>query len=234
MPISPYLAMTAAEISLCSPLPEKIAWMACHFSPGGDGLSNCPRELPPGSLLILDDSIPPEGQDPDRVAGELLELAETLLCDGILLDLQRQEAQLIPALCRKLSGNTPCPVAVSCRYASFWDGPLFLPPLPLHMSPKKALSPWQGREIWLELSREDHCLALTKDGCRLAFPAQAPGGPFPHRCESLFCSYRVDIAPEAAVFSLHRNGDDQTALLAEAEAYGVTRAVGLYQEFRTA
>ena len=234
MPIRPYLAMTAAEISLYAPLPEKIAWMACHFSPGGEGLSNCPRALPPGSLLILDDSIPPEGQDPGRVAGELLELAEALHCDGILLDLQRQDTRLLPALCRELSGSTPCPVAVSCRYADFWDGALFLPPLPLHMPPEKALAPWSGRELWLELSREDQSLRLTGEGCRITFPAQDTAGPFPHQCAPLFCSYRVDITPEEAVFSLHRSEEDQAALLTEAASLGVTRAVGLYQEFRTA
>ena len=48
MAIGRYFAMTAAEIRGCSALPAGIAWMACHFSPYGTGLSNLPPELPEG------------------------------------------------------------------------------------------------------------------------------------------------------------------------------------------
>ena len=52
MAITPFLAMTAAEIEHSTPLPPNVAWMACHFSPYGAGLSNLPKNLPAGSLLI--------------------------------------------------------------------------------------------------------------------------------------------------------------------------------------
>ena len=71
MPIAHYLAMTAAEMAGNSVLPDRMAWMACHFSPSGVGLSNLPHWLPPGSLLILDDSTPIHDHDPQRVASEL-------------------------------------------------------------------------------------------------------------------------------------------------------------------
>ena len=47
MAITPFLAMTAAEFRKKEDLPDKIAWMACHFSPYGLGLSNLPQRLPP-------------------------------------------------------------------------------------------------------------------------------------------------------------------------------------------
>ena len=58
MAIAPFLAMTAAETRNHSVLPPKIAWMACHFSPYGLGLSNLPQRLPPHALLLLDDITP--------------------------------------------------------------------------------------------------------------------------------------------------------------------------------
>ena len=50
-----YLAQTALEMGGNS-LPGRLAYMACHFSPGGQGLSNVPELLPSGAILILDDS----------------------------------------------------------------------------------------------------------------------------------------------------------------------------------
>ena len=52
MAIAQYLAMTAAEMIGSTFLPQKAAWMACHFSPYSTGLCNLPSALPPGSLLI--------------------------------------------------------------------------------------------------------------------------------------------------------------------------------------
>ena len=47
MAISIYLAASPAQISKMERFPEKLAWMACHFSPYGTGLSNLPASLPP-------------------------------------------------------------------------------------------------------------------------------------------------------------------------------------------
>ena len=88
MAIRSFLAMTAAEFATAGTLPEYVAWMACHFSPYGTGLTNLPPTLPPGSLLILNDRIPICGHDPERIAGQLLQTAETTQCTGVLLDFQ--------------------------------------------------------------------------------------------------------------------------------------------------
>ena len=71
MAMEPYLAMTAGEIRGASVLPRRTGWLSCHFSPSGVGLSNLPVALPPGSLLILDDSTPMDGHDPEQIAGQL-------------------------------------------------------------------------------------------------------------------------------------------------------------------
>ena len=89
MAIAPFLAMTAAEICACPVLPPKIAWMACHFSPYGLGLSNLPKTLPPGSLLMVDDITPPHKHDPALIGKQLHSCVEALQCSAVLLDFQR-------------------------------------------------------------------------------------------------------------------------------------------------
>jgi hypothetical protein len=81
-----YLAQTREEFAVCPSLPEHPAWMACHFSPYGTGLSNLPEALPKGSLLILNDRTPVFGHDPLQVAAQLEESVVRLECSGILLD----------------------------------------------------------------------------------------------------------------------------------------------------
>ena len=108
MAMEPILAMTAAEMRNISEIPPRIAWMACHFSPYGLGLSNLPKGLPPGSLLILDDCTPPGRHDPELVAEQLTQCAETLECGGILLDFQRPGQEETRALAKHLASALPC------------------------------------------------------------------------------------------------------------------------------
>ena len=98
MAIRPFLAMTAAEIRGTETLPPKTAWMACHFSPYSTGLSNLPKALPPGSMVILDDITPIHGHDSETIADQLHPRLDALKCSGVLLDFQRpgyEEAELL-------------------------------------------------------------------------------------------------------------------------------------------
>ena len=113
MAINGYLAMTAAEIEHSTPLPPNVAWMACHFSPYTRGLSNRPKELPPGAMLILNDITPIHGHEANLVASQLLELVESLGSIGVLLDFQRAGYPDAADLAKVLVGALPCPVAVS-------------------------------------------------------------------------------------------------------------------------
>ena len=81
-----FLAQTAWEATRAS-VPKR-AYMACHFSSGSKGLSNLPTALPTGSILLVDDSIPPAQHDPEVVAGQLREIITQFSLAAVLLDFQ--------------------------------------------------------------------------------------------------------------------------------------------------
>lgn len=233
MAIAPFLAMTAAEMRNHAVLPPKIAWMACHFSPYGTGLSNLPGNLPSGSLLILDDITPPRGHDPARIAEQLTQCVEILGCSGLLLDFQRQNSSETAALAKYLTEALPCPTAISDCYAGDLDCPVFLPPVPPSVPLEEHLSPWQGRGIWLEIGLCGEMLTLTQQGCTVA-PLLHPD---PNRDgfsdPKLHCHYTIETGEKSAGFTLWRTVEDWNAFLKEAESLGVSGTVGLYQELAT-
>lgn len=227
MEIPLYLAMTAAEFTFCPQPPEKMAWMACHFSPYGTGLSNCPPDLPEGSLIILNDRTPICGHDPQRIAGQLNSLIGEFLPCGILLDFQRSGNEETAHLAAFLTDALPCPVGVSDVYAGELDCPVFLPPPKPNRTLTDHLKPWMGREVWLEASLDSLCFTITEKGCKTR---SCSTEVFPFHDDRLHCRYQIMLTDDSAQFTLNRNGDDLTALLAEAASLGVTRAVGLWQE----
>ena len=230
MAIRQYLAMTASEIAAASPLPPQIAWMACHFSPYGMGLSNQPHKLPKGSLLILNDRTPIHLHDPLLVACQLSSLLQRLSCAGLLLDFQRPGCEELGTLCAFLADTLPYPVAISSLYARYADSPVFLPAAPCHIPLEKYIAPWQGREVWLELALDCQELLLTSQGCRiLNIPHPGDTASF-HQDERLHCHYRPQVTPGSAMFTLLRTHEDLTDLTSQAEALGITTTVGLYQE----
>lgn len=225
----PYLAMTAAEFQRCHPLPEKIAWMACHFSPYSTGLTNLPRELPSGSVLILNDRTPVHGHDPALIRDTLGQLTEKFQCRGVLLDFQREASEETARIVQALLA-LPCTVCVTAPHSAGSDGAVFLPPVPVTQTLEEYLVPWQGREIWLEAALDGMNVTVTEDGSHTAPlpPGEAPDCT--HFDRELFCHYRIEITPEKATFTLRRTREDLTALLNEAKKQGVTRSIGLWQE----
>ena len=224
-----YLAMTAGEFHSCRDLPSKIAWMACHFSPYGTGLTNLPRKLPPDSLLILNDRTPIRGHDPERILQILSELMNTHKCAGLLLDLQQEGIPEMEVLVHQLSA-LPCPVAVSAPYAPDHTA-IFLPPVPLLIPVGDYLAPWQGRDIWLDAALEALQITVTAAGATTT-PLPARDLPaLPHYDEELHLHYGLEVSPERSIFTLCRTRQDLSALLDAAKAHGVKNAVGLYQEF---
>ena len=232
MAIRPFLAMTAAEIRNTDILPSKIAWMACHFSPYGKGLSNLPAALPEGSLLIVDDITPIRGHDPEVITCQLIQCLDTLRPYGVLLDFQRPDNPEIPELIHYLSQALPCPLAVSDTYGSIHSLPVFLPPVPPSVPLQEQLSGWKGREIWLDISTWGETRILTEEGCSasLLSPPEFPEAGF--KDELLHCHYKAEKAPQNVRFCLWRTAEDLSALLEEAEQAGTVQAVGLYQEFK--
>ena len=224
------LAMTAAELSAARPLPGKIAWMACHFSPWSQGLANIPLSLPEGSLLILNDRMPCQGHSPGLAAEQLARAAEGLNCEGVLLDFQRPADEESLAVVRAVLEALPCPAAVTEFYAKDLDCPLFLSPAPLHMALEEYLFPWQGREIWLEAALGQETAAVTPEGTsfQARFPPEGLTGGFYD--EALCCRYLTETDADCLRFTLFDTLESLEEKLKKAHSLGVTRAVGLYQE----
>ena len=202
MAIAPFLAMTAAEMYGFSTLPPKIAWMACHFSPYGLGLSNLPKNLPAGSLLMVDDITPPHGHDPLLIAEQLSTCVESMQCCGVLLDFQRAGCDETNVIVKQLTEALPCPVAVSACYAKQFDCPVFLPPVPPSVPPEEYLLPWKGREIWLEAGLEGELLILTEQGCKVISLPYSNTETDSFFDQALYCHYTIDTNEKAARFTI--------------------------------
>lgn len=225
-----YLAMTAAEIQNSSALSEKIAWMACHFSPYGKGISNVPVSLPTGSMLILNDRIPPQGHDPQIVAQQFAEAAAQVGAQRLLLDFQRPGIPLLQEVVAAVAEKAACPVAVTPLYAEALPCPVFWLPK-LHKPLAEQLQAWQGREVWLEAALECWEVTVTEEGSRFVeIPMQE--GTFPHVDEKLHCIYRTEVGADFVRFTLLRDAAQLQALLEEAQTLGVACAVGLYQQLQ--
>lgn len=230
MAIERFLAMTGSEIRENSSLPPRLAWMACHFSLYGAGLTDLPRQLPVGSMLILDDRIAPNGHDPVLVAKQLEQVVKEQHCEAVLLDLQRPDDPQTVKIAEEAIHTLPCPVGVSEAYARQLDCPIFLPPIPPHILPEDWLSPWKGREIWLESALDGSQLTVTREGCRTA-PLPFPEEQSPqHHDPKLHCHYHMDVTPDQIQATLYRTPEDLTDLLSEADQLGVRYAIGLFQE----
>ncbi len=226
-----YLALTAAEMAGNLPS-DRMAYMACHFSPGGPGLSNLPPELPPGAILILDDSTPIDGHDPDLILKLLAEQVERHRCESVLLDFQRTGIEGQQELASFLAKSLPCPLGVSEQYAQGLPCPVFLSPLPPDKPLAEYLKPWQGRDIWLEAALDGITLTLTEQGC-----TASPLFGFPENGRSndkLHCHYTIETDRQSAIFQLWRTREDLDTLLKDAEIDGITKVIGLWQELKKA
>lgn len=231
MAITPFLAMTAAEMGKVSEFPPRIAWMACHFSPYGLGLSNVPVRLSPQSLILLDDITPIRGHDPELIADQLMDCIQRLRPCGILLDFQRPDNTETAALVKHLAQSLPCPVIVSEIYAQDVTCPIFLPSLSPSVPLEEYIFPWIGRDIWLEISPSSESLTLTEQGCKresIPCPDHRTNG-FAEK--SLNCHYTIEVKNKSARFILWRTRDDLTQFMEDAHKLGITGFVGLYQEF---
>lgn len=228
MPIPCYLAMTAAEFAKADTLPGNMAWMACHYSCYGTGLSNLPEHLPEGSMVILNDRMPPDRHDPKRIASQLLELVADLTPDAFLLDFQRSGIDLNRQLAKVLAEALPCPVGVTAEYAGDSGCAVFLEPPPLHMALNDHIAPWADRQIWLEIAPQTFTYTVTEAGCSILEQenARLPEPVFTEK--NVFCRYHTELTDAAAVFTLQRTREDLTAMLETCS--GITRAVGLYQQ----
>ena len=229
MGISLYLAMTAAEISVCDAPPEKLAYMACHFSPYSTGLSNIPRKLPSQSVLILNDRTPISGHDHKLIAYQLSQALEELQCSSLLLDFQRPDNPETRVLCQHLTQTLTCPIGISTPYAAGLDCAVFLPPCQPDLVLGDHLAAWNGCELWLEIATQPLQITVDEIGSHYAYTPYTALA-FPHKDEELFCHYHIHAEDSSVTFTLCRTPSDIEALLQKAEALGVTQCFGLWQE----
>ncbi len=226
-----YFAMTGAEIASCTRLPSQVGWLACHFSSSGPGLSNLPKTLPPHSLLILDDSTPISDHKAEVITRQLQECIAALEVDAVILDFQRPKKPEVQDLANILLEELPCPVAVPPGYKNP-NNPIFLPPCPPNQLLKEYLTPFKGREIWLEAALDGLQLSISQKGCCKESMCFADAQEFPHKDEKLHCHYCIRQTDDAVIFSLQRTWDNLQELLEEVGHFGVTRTVGLWQELK--
>lgn len=225
-----YLALTAAEMSAFSSVTFPCAYMACQFSPYTEGLTNIPKALPEGAILILDDRMPCCGHSPGLVAQQLRDAVEWLNCESVLLDFQRPPDPESESMVQTIIETLNCPVAVTEGFAKNIPCPVFLSPAPLHLPLSEHLNPWQGREIWLEAALCQEKIIVTRDGTEFTpqFPPDGLSGGFYE--EDLCCRYCTKADDEHITFTLFDTPESLQNKLAHADSLGVSRAVGLYQE----
>lgn len=227
-----YLAKTQAEFRCEDGYDGPAAWMACHFSPYGTGLSNLPKRLPPDSLLMVDDITPIHGHDPVFIGEQLKQCVEALKCRAVLLDFQRPGYPECAALARHLAKVLTCPVCVSSLYGRESSAPVLLPPLPCCTPLEAYLEDWKGREVWLETALEGESIVLTERGAAFSSLPRFSPPEDGFAEEKLHCHYRCETFEDKIIFTLWRTREDVEAMLEEAEALSVTLAVGLYQQWK--
>lgn len=219
MAISPYLAMTPAEIAKADVLPEKYAGIYCPFSL--EAFLPCPA-----GLLVLTDqetgNIPSVQMLSDRI--------RSVSREAVLLDFQCPGNPNALLLCKTLQERLPCPMVVSDVYARNLDCPVFLPPVPPHTQLTEHIAPWKGRDIWLDISTQGLLVTVTGSGSSEEALPRFSGTEKCHADSRLHCHYSFSVSEDKAEFTLWRTREDLAALLREAEQCGVKAAVGLYQE----
>ncbi len=225
-----YLAMTAAEFYAAARLPLNVAWMACHFSSYGTGLSNIPYTMPAGSMIIVNDRIPPSGHDPEAILMQLNQVISSLDIPYILLDMQRLNCKETAKIVSYLANHLSCKVGVTEHYAENTNGPVFLQsPLP-HQTLFDRIRKWKNREIWLECATEEETAVITKDGCSFHLNPKKDMHIYPFSDDILSCHYQTQVKEDTVIVSLRRDTDDIIALIEQAEKENITLAVGLYQQ----
>lgn len=223
------LAITAGELALSRDLPSPLGWLACHFSPSGPGLSNMPPSLPPGSVLLVDDSNPFSGHQAQIIARQLTEAVSGWQLQAVVLDFQRSGNGAVKKLAELLHSTLPCPVVVTPDYAPS-ASPVLLPPCPLNRHLQDHIAPFKGRRIWLELALEGLAIRIDQAGYHAEQMPYANTPVFPHWDEKLLCHYRITPSADSVTFHLQRNREDLQKLLETANNLGITQAIGLWQE----
>ncbi len=223
-----FLAQTASEMK--KHLPEKLCYMGLHFSPYSNGISNVPLSLPEGSIILLDDSMPPSNHDPKTVVEQLKALVLQFSPAALLMDFQRPETTELENIAAHIIQALPCPVGITGGYAKKLGCPVFLPPPPANKPLPAYLSPWKKQKIYLEIAPETLVFTVTETGSISSKSSLVRDLPLADN--RLHCHYNVDVFSDKVIFTLCRYKEDLYALTEEARTLGVLGCIGLYQELK--
>ena len=187
------------------------------------------RSVPHPAFLILEPGqMPPPGVLPVITDSFYLDRQFlTKVCQGreaVLLDFEHPPTADVRELIRRL----PCPAAAPPGYSD--TGPVFLPPAPLHLPLEKYLSPWKGREIWLEAALQKQVVTVTPKGVTVSVPCTNHDLNDGFYSEILHCRFVQNYTKNQVVFTLFDTPDTLRMKLDHAAALGVRRAIGLFQE----
>lgn len=224
MDLQCYIAMTAEEIRLAKELPTHIAWMACHFSPYGTGITNLPTNIPKDAMIILNDRTPPAGHDRYRISDQL----NAIDCSCYLLDFQLPDVRESETLISHLYKNLQKPVAVSECYHYCTSGPVLIN-IPLHKRLTDVIKQYQDREVWLEAVTDQHAISVCRDGSTEIPFKENPENPYFH-AHALHCKYQIQLSENNAIFQFKRDLSHVQSLLENAQKNNIKKAVGLYQQ----
>ena len=225
-----YLAMTEAEFSCAEVLPVHPAWMACHYSCYGMGLSGLPKRLPEEALLIVNDRTPPAGHDPKIIVQQLKQLIQQHGIQQVLLDFQRDGFEESRCLAQQLVQELTVSVAVSEKYAASLECPVFLDCPPPYKALEACTEKWSGRELWLELAPEAGIAEVTKEGFLYKSKQDEDSTEFPFYDTELCCRYRTQIYDDRLLVTMKRDKEALKALCMQAQTMGIHTFVGLYQQ----
>ena len=232
MPIPLFLAMSPYEFTVCGKLPPRVAWMSLRFSPSGQGLSNQPKALPPGSLMILDDWIPWHGHSSSRIAQELEQLLGRLGCCGLLLDFERPpqtETLLLANALSCLCKQRGIPMAAPPAYLVNDHMEVFLPPLPVLPRRNRDSS-----RLWVDVSPVEQSFKIGPDMTEPLPPAHRYRSPQPQNWQhsgELPMLYRTYRQGDAIVLHLRRDPSVVRDYLCSQTDCRIRFALGLWKEF---
>lgn len=228
-----YLAMTDSEIDMHPSGITHCAYMACRFSPSSIGLCKPYAIIPSGSVLMLDDQFPFRDHNPDIILMELRELITQHSCESLLLDFERRDDPELDRLASYIIDRIQIPIAAPPCYAKNRKCAVFLPPLPPDTDLKSHMRPWEGQEVWLEVALDGLDVTVTKNGAKAVYVPHPDMHGNMHRDPNLMCHYSIHPGERQFLFHLQRNNEDIMELMSRAEAMGVSRFIGLYQELHT-
>lgn len=221
-----FLAQTEREMAEF--LPQKLAYMALHFSPYNAGLTNAPKRLPEHSILLLDDSMQLSHHDANLVTQQLNDLVKQFAVGAVLLDFQGEHSGNAEKMVSSILQALPCPVAVTETYAKIFRCPVFLSPPPVNKPLSSYLSPWHTQDVYLEIGSDTMQFTVTEKGCSAVTLPNVHNLPLQDK--RLHCHYNVVVKNDRAVFTINRTHTDLAELATEAYGLGVKAVVGLYQE----